>query len=106
MVSIHKGVHCMGRGRGTTKNVVEPIDEEAESGNGKGLGASSYVMKKTSLPVLCSGTGHVRRCEFCYYVDGRFGRHRRCQRECAVVDGLWGPTVCCADCMPEQRDTG
>ena len=48
---------------------------------------------------LCRGPGHIRRCEHCFYVDGCFGRNRRCKRACSTVDGIWGPTICCPECV-------
>merc|ERR1712039_589434 len=58
--------------------------------------------KTTSKARLCRGPGHVRECQYCFYTDDRFGRHYKCKRECDIIDGVWGPTVCCAECRPES----
>ena len=52
----------------------------------------------------CRGLGHAP-CDKCYVPDGRYGRHRKCERRCAVIDdGTWGPTVCCSKCT--RLDSG
>ena len=45
------------------------------------------------VPVVCRCLGQSR-CSHCYFVDGRFGRHRKCIRKCSEIDGFWGPTTC------------
>ena len=57
-----------------------------------------------SPKVLCRGAGHVKVCGACYHRDDRFGRSCRCRRECAVLDGVWGPTVCSAECEPNKLE--
>ena len=47
-----------------------------------------------AVSASCRGPGHAP-CRHCYVPDGRFGRHRFCQRKCSEVDGKWGPTLCC-----------
>ena len=94
------GMLCMGRGRGC---FAQSANQYAE-GKGRGSIVSNGVGERgddasgSTSPVLCRGPGHVHRCEHCYFVDGRFGRNRRCLRECAVVGGIWGPTICCSSC--------
>ena len=51
--------------------------------------------------VKCRGPGHIRACDFCFFVDERFGRHWRCKRQCITINGQWGPTICCEACDPE-----
>ena len=53
------------------------------------------------VPVVCRGPGHSS-CSHCYFLDGRFGRHRKCIRKCSDIEGLWGPTVCSPECRPAQ----
>ena len=49
---------------------------------------------------VCRGLGHTT-CNVCYVPDGRYGRNRRCVRDCAVIaDGSWGPTKCNERCSP------
>ena len=49
---------------------------------------------------LCRGSGHAF-CNKCYHTE-RYGRHVRCQRACAVIDGSWGPAFCTSDCERER----
>ena len=53
--------------------------------------------------LLCRGPGHSK-CSNCFVVDDQFGRSWRCRRQCAVVDGVWGPTVCSEECVQEEGE--
>jgi len=59
---------------------------------------------KDAPRALCRGRGHVS-CGRCYFVDGRFGRHPACTRNCSTVDGTWGPASCVSDCQPLVEET-
>lgn len=100
-------IGCMGRGRGSFVHVaVQNLRQKARGDahvSSVGRAEASPVVESA---VLCRGPGHLRRCEHCYCVDGRFGRNRKCLRKCAVVDGLWGPTTCCSSCMPILEASG
>jgi hypothetical protein len=64
---------------------------------------TDVVDDNTPKPLLCRGRGHIRACEHCFFTDARFGRHHRCVRECAVIGGQWGPTVCSPESKPEME---
>lgn len=64
------------------------------------ISGSSRDETETIRP-LCRGRGHVR-CSHCYCSD-RFGRHELCQRQCAMIGGSWGPSLCATGCMPVAR---
>lgn len=69
---------------------------------------SSVVDSTTAswkLRRLCRGVGHVSTCQWCSHTTDRFGPYRKsllCDRGCTTIDGVWGPTICCADCKPES----
>ena len=72
---------------------VNKQEKEDESGTEKDDGDDVRVQ-------LCSGLGHVRWSNCCYYVDDRFGRPRACKRMCETVSGVLGLTVCSPECRP------
>ena len=53
--------------------------------------------------VLCRGDAHDNVCGRCFFTDDRFGRHWNCERECAVINGVWGPTVCSNKCRRDDN---
>lgn len=59
---------------------------------------SASAVSARQIRTFCMGEGHITQCSFCCVPDGRYGRHRRCDRECAEVDCVWGPTKCCKHC--------
>ena len=105
---------CMGKGRGCIKSrQAEPVNNEeavekqpAEIVTQPTVHTEMLTCAHHTQRLLCRGTGHIRRCESCYFVDGRFGKNQRCVRECAVVDGVWGPTVCSRECKPGALNSG
>lgn len=76
------------------ENTVIPVNQMQDVTTVTGRNA-------TCKQVVCRGIGHIR-CSHCFYND-RFGRHQDCTRQCAVIDGVWGPGICSPECqqMPD-----
>jgi hypothetical protein len=75
----------------------EPLSNSSDGG--------ALALPTSTSTVLCRGPGHVKICCACFHRDDRFGRSWRCRRECAVINGVWGPTVCNAECEPDKLES-
>lgn len=87
-------------------DALQDVSEESELGDAIVSNTESKIEHAREVtsdrePVLCRGPGHVRESGLCYFVDDRFGRHWQCKRQCATIEGQWGPTICCEECSPE-----